>query len=122
VARVKISADAGESALAAVRGVGASATSETVALAVRYTLQVLATTAEGDAVEVRIPPYGAVQCVPGPGHTRGTPANVIETDAVTWLALATGEVDWVAAVSSGHVRASGLRADLAAYLPLPVAR
>ena len=72
-------------------GAGALAASvdrTTLALAVRYTLQLLAEQAPGGTVEVRVPPYAAVQCVEGPKHTRGTPPNVIETDASTWLALA----------------------------------
>jgi putative sterol carrier protein len=69
-------------------------------------------------VEVRVPPYAAVQCIEGVRHTRGTPPAVIETDAETWLALARGELDWAAAVGSGRVRASGERTDLSAYLPL----
>jgi hypothetical protein len=90
----------------------------TVATAVRFTLEELATRAPGRAVEVRVPPYGAVQCVEGPTHTRGTPPNVIETDARTWLDLATGRSDWPQALASGKVHASGLRASLADYLPL----
>jgi hypothetical protein len=91
---------------------------ETTATAVRWLLQVLAESAEGNTVEVRVPPFGAVQAVEGPRHTRGTPPNVIETDAATWLALATGELLWADAVAAGRVSASGQRADLTAYLPL----
>jgi hypothetical protein len=86
--------------------------------AVRHLLYVLEADAPGRSVEVRVPPVAAVQCVPGPRHTRGTPPNVIETDPVTWFRLATGRLGWVAAVASGAVRASGPRADLAPYLPL----
>ncbi len=88
------------------------------ALAVRYTLQCLAERAPGRSVEVRVPPFGAVQAVEGPGHTRGTPPNVVETDAATWLALATGAETWAEAVGRGAVRASGVRADVSAWLPL----
>lgn len=88
------------------------------ALAVRYTLQCLTERAPGKSVEVRVPPFGAVQAVEGPGHTRGTPPNVIETDAVTWLALATGGETWADAVGRGAVHASGVRADVSAWLPL----
>ncbi len=91
---------------------------ETVATAVRFTLEELASRAPGRTLEVRVPPYGAVQCVEGPRHTRGTPPNVIETDARTWLDLVTGQSDWGDAVSAGTVRASGLRATLADHLPL----
>ena len=86
--------------------------------AVRYTLGLLAERTPGRSVEVRVPPLGAVQCVPGPRHTRGTPPNVVETDPATWLDLATGRLTWAAAVADGRVYASGLRADLSAYLPL----
>jgi hypothetical protein len=81
-------------------------------------LQVLAETAEGNSVEVRVPPFGAVQAIEGPRHTRGTPPNVVEMDAATWLALATGSSVWADAVASGVVSASGARADLTAYLPI----
>jgi hypothetical protein len=60
----------------------------------------------------------AVQCLPGPVHTRGTPPNVVETDPLTWIRLAAGRLDWAGAVRSGTVHASGPRADLAPYLPL----
>lgn len=89
-----------------------------VAAAVRYTLEELATRAPGRSVEVRVPPYGAVQCIEGPRHTRGTPPNVVETDADTWLALATGAMTWADAAESGRVRESGIRADLGPWLPL----
>jgi len=90
----------------------------TVATAVRFSLEELASRAPGRTLEVRVPPYGAVQCVEGPRHTRGTPPNVIETDALTWLDLVTGQVDWASALAGGTVHASGLRASLAEYLPL----
>ncbi len=86
--------------------------------AVGYTLGLLAERAPGRSVEVRIPPVAAVQCVPGPRHTRGTPPNVVETDPLTWLELATGQLAWSAAVQGGRVRASGQRADISGYLPL----
>jgi hypothetical protein len=86
--------------------------------AVRYTLGLLEDRAPGRSVEVRVPPLAAVQCVPGPRHTRGTPPNLVETDPVTWLDLATGRLTWAAAVAGGRVYASGPRADLSAYLPL----
>ena len=92
-----------------------------VGRAVRSLTQMLAETHPGRSVEVRVPPYAAVQCGlgdPGPTHTRGTPPNVVETDAVTFLRLATGRTDWWSASASGAVRASGLRADLSPALPL----
>lgn len=89
-----------------------------LALAVRYLAEELATRAPGRSVEVRIPPYAAVQAVPGPRHTRGTPPAVVETDPATWIGLATGRLSWSQAVESGRVAASGERTDLAPYLPL----
>ncbi|MFY1597522.1 sterol carrier family protein [Micromonospora sp. WMMD737] len=86
--------------------------------AVRALLTVLAERAPGRSVEVRVPPYGAVQCVSGPRHTRGTPANVVEMEPETWLAVATGRLDWADAITQGRVRVSGIRADLSAHLPL----
>lgn len=111
----RIPGDAGRAAIAAARN-GSRADLPT---AVRYLLQVLAETAPGGTVEVRVPPYGATQAVEGPRHTRGTPPNVIELDPATWLAVATGERSWAEALSSGAISASGQRADLAAFLPLP---
>ena len=78
----------------------------------------LATRAPGRSLELRIPPYAAVQCVEGPRHTRGTPPNVVETDPLTWIRLAAGRLDWREAVAGGAVRASGERADLTGWLPL----
>ncbi|WP_073261604.1 sterol carrier family protein [Cryptosporangium aurantiacum] len=86
--------------------------------AVRHLLGVLARSAPGKSVEVRVPPYGAVQCGDGPRHTRGTPPNVVETDPATWVSLATGRTTWADAVAAGKVSASGSRADLSVWLPL----
>ncbi|MEV5764169.1 sterol carrier family protein [Micromonospora sp. NPDC052213] len=86
--------------------------------AVRALLTALAERAPGRSVEVRVPPYGAVQCIPGPRHTRGTPPNVVEMDPATWLAVATGRLDWAEAITQGRVRVSGIRADLSEHLPL----
>ena len=87
--------------------------------AVKESLAALAADAPGRSVEVRVPPFGAVQCVAGPRHTRGTPPNVVETDARTWLALALGRLDWADAVAAGSVVSSGGRAaEIADHLPL----
>jgi uncharacterized protein (TIGR03083 family) len=91
---------------------------QAMAATCRLLADVLATTAPGRSVEVRIPPYAAVQCVPGPRHTRGTPPTVIETDPVTWIRLGTGRIGWDEALDSGQVNASGERSDLSRYLPL----
>ncbi|EGD42286.1 sterol carrier family protein [Nocardioides sp. WG-D5] len=87
-------------------------------LLTKHFLAVLEQRAPGRSVEVRVPPYAAVQCVEGVRHTRGTPPAVIETDALTWIALATGQMTWSEAVDQAHVRASGERTDLSPYLPL----
>ncbi|WP_182524808.1 sterol carrier family protein [Nocardioides dongkuii] len=87
-------------------------------LLVKHFLAVLEERAPGHSVEVRVPPYAAVQVIPGVRHTRGTPPAVVETDAATWIALASGELSWAEAQAAGRVRASGERADLGPYLPL----
>lgn len=97
---------------------GTAPSRDQTATAVRYLLQVLAEQAEGNTVEIRVPPFGAVQAIQGPRHTRGTPPNVIEMDATTWLQLATGSLRWTDAVAAGRVSASGQRADLTQELPL----
>ena len=91
---------------------------EALRAATRYLLDLLASVAPGRAVEVRVPPYAAVQAIGGPRHTRGTPANVVEMDPVVWVRLATGLMSWADAVSAGQVQASGVRADLTAHLPV----
>ena len=127
MARKRIPDSDGQAALSAAVGADApgqvadraeGADRDTLALAVRYVLQVLAEKAPGNSVEVRVPPFGAVQCVEGPRHTRGTPPNVIEVDPRTWLALATGRESWGEAVAAGRVQASGSRADVSSLLPL----
>ncbi|MGB7144113.1 sterol carrier family protein, partial [Mycobacterium sp.] len=87
--------------------------------AVRLTARTLAAQAPGASVEVRIPPFVAVQCVAGPRHTRGTPPNVVETDPRTWLLLATGLLRVTDATATGALRLSGSRAaEIAAWLPV----
>ena len=90
--------------------------------AVKATLAELVKLAPGRAIEVRIPPYAAVQCGEGPTHTRGTPPNVIEMNAQTWLSLAKGELSWREAMERGLINASGARADLSDYLPIGVVK
>ena len=89
-----------------------------VGAAVKTSARWLAQQVPGRSVELRVPPHVAVQCIEGPRHTRGTPPNVVETDAATWLRLATGQLSWAGAVADGKVSASGNRADLSSYLPL----
>jgi hypothetical protein len=91
---------------------------DATAVSVRLLANVLAATAPGRSVEVRVPPHVAVQAIEGPRHTRGTPPNVVETDSRTWLEIATGRRTWAEAVGMGRINASGERADLSAYLPV----
>ena len=84
---------------------------------VKSSLAELVRLSPGRAIEVRVPPYAAVQCGDGPTHTRGTPANVIEMNADTWLALVSGDLSWTAALGDGLIKASGARADLSHLLP-----
>jgi hypothetical protein len=97
---------------------GAEPQREAIRAAVTYLLGLLAADAPGRAVEVRVPPYAAVQAVAGPRHTRGTPPNVVETDPVTWVRLALGRLSWAQAREARLVSASGPRADLSGQLPL----
>lgn len=112
----RIADDAGRAAVTAA--MLDSAPRDATATAVRYLLQLLSDSAEGNTVEIRVPPFGAVQAIQGPRHTRGTPPNVVEMDAATWLALATGGLAWADAVRAGRVAASGQRADLSDHLPI----
>ncbi|HME74518.1 MAG TPA: sterol carrier family protein [Mycobacterium sp.] len=90
-----------------------------LAAAVRLTARTLAAQAPGASVEVRVPPFVAVQCISGPRHTRGTPPNVVETDPRTWLLLATGLLRVTAASAAGALRLSGSRAgEIESWLPL----
>ena len=116
MARRRISPADGMAALTAAAS--GPADRNTTATAVRYALEELAERVPGNSVEVRVPPFGVTQCIPGPRHTRGTPPNVVETDAATWLGLVTGKLAWAEAVAAGKVSASGLRADLSECLPM----
>lgn len=116
-----------EATLAAVHAVAPWLRDETaaapdravIATAVRLTARTLAALAPGASVEVRIPPFVAVQCISGPRHTRGTPPNVVETDPRTWLRLATGLLDVDEATRTGAMRLSGSRAgEVAGWLPV----
>ena len=133
VPRRRIALDEGRAALAAWQaanapgpdpvqavspGAGTAVPRSTLATAVRYSLEEVTARAPGNSVEVRVPPFGVTQCVEGPRHTRGTPPNVIECDAATWLEMVSGRLSWANAVGAGRVAASGLRADLSGMLPL----
>lgn len=93
-------------------------TREDLRLLTKHFLALLAERAPGNSVEVRVPPYAAVQAIAGVRHTRGTPPAVVETDAQTWVDLATGQARWADVVADGRVHASGERTDLTAWLPL----
>jgi uncharacterized protein (TIGR03083 family) len=101
-----------------VSGDGPPVSRQCLQVSTRALADVLGWRAKGGSVEVRVPPFAAVQCVPGPRHTRGTPSAVVEMDPMTFCRLAAGRLTWDAAVASGDVRASGLRTDLTPYLPL----
>ena len=116
MAKRRIPISDGRAALAqAISGETARAVQAT---AVRYLLEELAERAPGGTLEVRVPPFGATQCIAGPKHTRGTPPNVVEMDAATWIALATGSLAWDDALHDARVVASGTRATLAGLLPV----
>lgn len=104
--------------LAAATGLSIPHDRQALATATRLLADALARKAPGGSVEVRVPPYAVVQCVEGPKHTRGTPPNVVETDPLTWLRLATGRLVWAQAVADAAVSASGERADIGELLPV----
>lgn len=114
--------DPGLEAVLSWLGGGPAPERTVVRAAVKRSLALLVATAPGHSVEVRVPPYGAVQCVSGPRHTRGAPPNVVEADARTWLALVTGALSWPDALQTGALSASGSRTgEVAALLPLRAA-
>jgi hypothetical protein len=116
VAARRISDEAGAEALGRWRQGISDPADE--ALSVRFTLQLLRQKAPGSSVEVRVPPWGAVQAIEGPSHTRGTPPAVVEMSAEVWLRLATGAQTFDDAVSQGAIQASGERSNLSAWFPL----
>lgn len=120
MARVLRPADPAEVASALARRAAGEATPADERLLVKHFLALLTQRAPGNSVEVRVPPYAAVQVIEGVRHTRGTPPAVVETDPDTWIALSLGELTWTDAVASGAVRASGERTDLSALLPLHI--
>jgi hypothetical protein len=96
----------------------ATGADEDLRAAVKHYLAVLGGRYPGRSVEVRVPPFAAVQCIEGARHTRGTPPAVVEMDGDTWVALARGQETFHEAVRRGAVRASGERSDLTDQLPL----
>lgn len=91
---------------------------EALAITIRQLADAMAAKVPGNSVELRVPPFAAVQCVEGPRHTRGTPPNVVEMAPKTWIRLAAGRMSWDEAVADALVSASGSRADLGEFLPL----
>ena len=121
MARARIDDGAGAAAVQEARVAitsGGAAPRATTATAVRWLLQVMADAEPGATVEVRVPPVGAVQFREGLSHTRGTPPNVVETDAATFIRMATGDLAWDDALGQALVSASGSRADLRGYVPV----
>lgn len=84
--------------------------------ATKHLAALLVQKAPGASVEVRIPPFAAVQVIAGARHTRGTPPAVVEMDPATWIALGRGRLEW----RDATLRASGERSDLSDLLPLDV--
>lgn len=121
MARRKVSQETGLAAVNAVltaQNTDSKPARSVTATAVRYLLEEISALYPGNTLEVRVPPFGAVQCVEGPKHTRGTPANVIEMNAHTWIHLATGALSWNDAVTGHLVSASGTRASLEGLVPV----
>lgn len=116
MAKRRITQSDGMAALQAV--LAGSTERQQIATAVRFLLEELAERAPGNSLEVRVPPFGATQCVAGPRHTRGTPPNVVECDPATWIELATGALSWDEALASARISASGTRANLEGLVPL----
>lgn len=121
VARRRIKVEHGRAALEAwlaAQGNAVPVDRNITATAVRFMLEELAARAPGQALEVRVPPFGATQCIAGPVHRRGTPPAVVEVAPAVWLGLATGQVSWASAVAAGDIDASGERSDLSEHVPL----
>ena len=66
----------------------------------------------GKSVELRVPPYGAIQCVAGGNHRRGTPPNTVEMSGQALIRLINEPALWITLCESGEIRASGLLSDL----------
>lgn len=118
MAKRRVSSADGIAALRLWMRDGATAPREVLLTAVRFTLEELSALHPGGAVEVRVPPAGAVQILSGTQHRRGTPPAVVEMSMTTWLELATGVSTWSDAIASGSIHASGERADLSALTPV----
>jgi hypothetical protein len=83
-----------------------------VALEVAKIFKLIKEISPGNAVELRVPPYGAIQCGEGAVHRRGTPSNQVEMSAGTLIHLATNPESWSGLIGQGQFRATGLASDL----------
>ena len=83
-----------------------------VKLQVKLILDLIKSISPGKYVELRVPPYGAIQCVAGSNHRRGTPPNTVEMSGQTLIRLINEPSLWGSLCESGEVRASGLLSDL----------
>lgn len=81
---------------------------------VKQILSEIAALSPGKSVELRVPPYSAVQLIPGTTHRRGTPPATVEMAYETLIGLVNGELDWSDAIAAGLIQASGARSDLSA--------
>ena len=79
---------------------------------VKEILDLIKNISPGKSVELRVPPYGVIQCVAGSNHRRGTPPNTVEMSAQTLVRLINEPSLWITLCESGEVRASGLLSDL----------
>jgi hypothetical protein len=81
-------------------------------LEVKKILALIKSEVPGKSVELRVPPYGAIQCVAGGNHRRGTPPNTVEMSGQTLVRLINEPALWSDLCESGEIRASGLLSDL----------
>jgi hypothetical protein len=79
---------------------------------VKEVLDLIKNISPGKSVELRVPPYGVIQCVSGSNHRRGTPPNTVEMSGQTLIRLINEPSLWITLCESGEVRASGLLSDL----------
>ena len=85
---------------------------------VKEILAMISKVAPGKSVELRIPPYAAIQCVEGTSHRRGTPPNVVEMDAKALIELTEGSLNWAEGIKSGAIQASGALSDISKVFEL----
>ena len=93
-----------------------------IAAIVKSVLELIKDISPGKSVELRVPPYGAIQCVAGSNHRRGTPPNTVEMSGQTFIRLISEPALWRSLCESGEVRASGLLSDLSNVLAQAAAK